>query len=47
MAADLLRVKSVFLAAADLEDPAQRAAYLEGACGTDAELRSRVRPSAA
>jgi serine/threonine protein kinase/Tfp pilus assembly protein PilF len=42
MAADLLRVKSVFLAAADLEDPAQRAAYLDGACGADADLRSRV-----
>jgi hypothetical protein len=42
MAVDPSRVKSLFLAAADLADPAQRAAYLDRACGEEAELRARV-----
>ena len=32
----------MFLGALDLADPAERAAYLDGACGRDAELRRRV-----
>jgi serine/threonine protein kinase len=35
------QVKSLFLAAAD-KDPAERAAFLDEACGSDAELRRRV-----
>ena len=42
MAVDAARAKSLFLAASDLVDPAERAAYLERACGGDAELRQRV-----
>ncbi len=42
MAVDASRVKSLFLAASDLVDPAKRAAYLERECGGDAELRQRV-----
>src|SRR5262245_6347999 len=42
MAAPAARAKSLFLAAADLADPAARAAYLERECGGDAELRARV-----
>src|SRR5216683_7933751 len=42
MAVDAARAKSLFLAASDLSDPAQRAAYLERECGGDAELRGRV-----
>ena len=42
MAVDAARAKSLFLAASDLDDPAERAAYLERACGGDAELRTRV-----
>ncbi len=42
MAVDPARVKSLFLAAADLADPAARAAYLNRECGEDVELRSRV-----
>jgi eukaryotic-like serine/threonine-protein kinase len=42
MAVDPARVKSLFLAAADLADPAERAAYLDHACGAEAELRARV-----
>jgi WD40 repeat protein/serine/threonine protein kinase/tetratricopeptide (TPR) repeat protein len=42
MALDTARAKSLFLAASDLSDPAQRAAYLERECGGDAELRGRV-----
>src|SRR5262245_42226594 len=34
--------EQVFLAALDLDSPADRAAYLETACGGDAELRRRV-----
>ena len=36
------RAKSLFLAASDLADPAERAAYLGRECGGDAELRGRV-----
>jgi serine/threonine protein kinase len=42
MAVDAARVKSLFLAASDIADPAQRAAYLDRECGGDAELRARV-----
>jgi hypothetical protein len=42
MAVDAARAKSLFLAASDLADPAQRAAFLERECGDDAELRARV-----
>ncbi len=42
MALDAARAKSLFLAASDLSDPAERAAYLERECGDDAELRGRV-----
>jgi len=42
MAIDAARAKSLFLAAADIADLANRAAYLEGECGGDAELRTRV-----
>ena len=42
MAFDAARAKSLFLAASDLSDPADRAAYLERECGDDAELRDRV-----
>jgi eukaryotic-like serine/threonine-protein kinase len=42
MAIDPARAKSLFLAASDLANPAERAAYLERECGGDAELRDRV-----
>ncbi len=42
MAVDAARAKSLFLAASDFADPAERAAYLERECGGDAELRARV-----
>ena len=42
MAVDPARAKSLFLAASDLESPAERAAYLDRECGEDAELRARV-----
>jgi serine/threonine protein kinase/tetratricopeptide (TPR) repeat protein len=42
MAVDPARAKSLFLAAADLADPAERAAYLDCECGGDHELRGRV-----
>ena len=42
MAVDPARVKSLFLAASDLADPADCAAFLERECGGDAELRARV-----
>src|SRR6516164_1618138 len=42
MAVDAARVKSLFLEASELADPAERAAYLEHECGADAELRQRV-----
>jgi serine/threonine protein kinase len=42
MAVDAVRAKSLFLAASDLADPAERAAYLDRECGGEAELRARV-----
>ncbi|MBX9580103.1 MAG: serine/threonine-protein kinase [Gemmataceae bacterium] len=42
MPADPARAKSLFLAAADLPDPAARAAFLDRECGGDADLRGRV-----
>src|SRR5262249_59679644 len=42
MAVDAARAKSLFLAASDLADPAERAACLDRECGGDAELRARV-----
>jgi len=42
MAVDAARVKSLFLAASDLADPAERADYLDRECGGDTELRARV-----
>src|SRR6516164_11542801 len=42
MAVDAARAKSLFLAASDLADPAERAAYMDRECGGDAELRARV-----
>src|SRR5215471_7209522 len=42
MAVEAARAKSLFLAASDLAEPAQRAAYLDRECGGDAELRARV-----
>jgi serine/threonine protein kinase len=42
MPVDAARAKSLFLAASDLSDPAERAAYLGRECGGDAELRDRV-----
>src|SRR5205085_633974 len=34
--------RSVFLAALDLDDAAERASYLDTICGTDAPLRHRI-----
>ena len=34
--------EAIFLAALDIPDPSARAAYLDGACGGDAELRHGV-----
>jgi serine/threonine protein kinase/WD40 repeat protein len=34
--------RSIFLAAIDIDDPAQRAAYLDQACGGDAALRRHI-----
>jgi serine/threonine protein kinase len=42
MATDPARVQAAFLAAADLTDPAARAACLDRECAGDAALRSRV-----
>jgi serine/threonine protein kinase len=42
MTVDAARVKSLFLEASELADPAERAAYLERECGADAGLRQRV-----
>jgi serine/threonine protein kinase/formylglycine-generating enzyme required for sulfatase activity len=42
MAVDPARAKSLFLAASDLANPAERAAYLDRECGGEAELRTRV-----
>ena len=42
MPTDVQRIQAVFLAAAEIADPADRAKFLDGACDGDAELRSRV-----
>jgi serine/threonine protein kinase len=42
MAVDAARAKSLFLAASDLADPAERAAFMERECAGDTELRARV-----
>jgi serine/threonine protein kinase/tetratricopeptide (TPR) repeat protein len=42
MVVDAARAKSLFLAASDVADPAERAAFLDRECGGDAELRARV-----
>jgi serine/threonine protein kinase len=42
MAVDAARAKSLFLAASDLADLAERGAFLDRECGGDAELRARV-----
>ncbi len=42
MSVDAARVKSIFLAASELPDLAQRAEYLEQQCGSDGPLRARV-----
>src|SRR5262245_40988997 len=42
MPTDPVRVQNVFLAAADLADPAERAACLDRECAGDTALRSRV-----
>src|SRR5438067_2045061 len=34
--------RTIFLAALDIDDPAERAAYVARACGDDAGLRSQV-----
>jgi WD40 repeat protein len=39
---DVSRVEQIFLAAVSQSDPDQRAKYLDGACGDDADLRRRV-----
>ena len=39
---DVSRVEQIFLAAVSQSDPEQRARYLDGACGDDADLRRRV-----
>ena len=42
MSADAARVKKIFLAAIEKQDPADRLAYLEEACASDSALRDRV-----
>src|SRR5262245_1959575 len=42
MAIDAARAKSLFLAASDIPDPAERAAYLDRECSGDSRLRARV-----
>ncbi len=42
MPIDPARAKSLFLAASDLADPAERATYLNRECGDDIDLRARV-----
>jgi tetratricopeptide (TPR) repeat protein/tRNA A-37 threonylcarbamoyl transferase component Bud32 len=39
---DVTRVEEIYLEAASRTDPAERADYLDGACGGNAELRQRV-----
>jgi serine/threonine protein kinase/tetratricopeptide (TPR) repeat protein len=42
VALDHARAKSVFLAASEIADVAERAAYVDRECGSDQELRARV-----
>jgi hypothetical protein len=42
MAIDSKRVKALFLAASERDDPADRRAFLDTEAGNDAELRSRL-----
>ncbi len=42
MPTDVQRIQAVFLAAAEIGDPANRAEFLDGACDGDTGLRSRV-----
>src|SRR5262245_2124776 len=42
MAFDATRAKSIFLAASEISDPAERNDYLNRECGDDADLRGRV-----
>jgi len=42
MPIDAARAKSLFLAASDIADPAERAVFLDCECGGDAEMRARV-----
>src|SRR5262245_48956198 len=42
MAPDPARAKSIFLAASDMADPAERAAFLDRECGDNNALRVRV-----
>src|SRR5262245_30879515 len=37
-----MKAEDIFLAAVEKKTPAERAAYLEEACGTDAALRAQV-----
>ena len=42
MSVDPQRLKELFLSAAEIESPAERAAFLERECGEDAELRRKL-----
>jgi WD40 repeat protein/serine/threonine protein kinase len=42
MSTDPQRLKALFLAAADISDPAERGVLLDRECGSDADLRQRV-----
>ena len=43
MSVSISREKTVFYAALDVADPAQRRQFLDQACASDAELRMAVR----
>src|SRR5262245_60845855 len=42
MCVDPQRLKAIFLSAAEIESPAERAAFLQRECGNDAELRRKL-----
>ena len=42
MSDELKDAKGIFLAAFDIADPAERAAFIDRSCGGDAALRQRV-----
>ena len=44
MTVDAARAKSIFLAASELPDPAQRANYLDQQCGSDGPLEPGSKP---